>query len=74
MLPIHLQSKTNNGPCIPEAIKYKIFQPFFTTKPAGHKTGLGLSLDYDIVKAHSAEITVESNTNTGPALTITLNI
>jgi signal transduction histidine kinase/ligand-binding sensor domain-containing protein len=42
----------DNGPGIPESIKEKIFQPFFTTKPTGQGTGLGLSLSYDIVKAH----------------------
>ncbi|MCB0741172.1 MAG: hypothetical protein KDB92_09025, partial [Chitinophagaceae bacterium] len=43
---------TDNGGGIPDAIKEKIFQPFFTTKPTGSGTGLGLSLSYDIVKAH----------------------
>ncbi|MDH3648077.1 MAG: ATP-binding protein, partial [Saprospiraceae bacterium] len=42
----------DNGPGIPDSIKDKIFQPFFTTKPTGEGTGLGLSLSYDIVKAH----------------------
>ena len=42
----------DNGNGIPQAIKEKIFQPFFTTKPSGEGTGLGLSLSYDIVKAH----------------------
>ena len=45
---------------IPEEIKDKIFQPFFTTKPTGQGTGLGLSLSYDIVKAHGGEIRVKS--------------
>ncbi|WP_372946803.1 ATP-binding protein [Mariniphaga sp.] len=50
----------DNGPGIPEHIKDKIFQPFFTTKPTGQGTGLGLSLAYDIVKAHGGEIKVET--------------
>jgi two-component system, NtrC family, sensor kinase len=50
----------DNGSGIPDAIKDKIFQPFFTTKPTGHGTGLGLSLAYDIVKAHGGELSVES--------------
>ncbi|MBK7651238.1 MAG: HAMP domain-containing histidine kinase [Flammeovirgaceae bacterium] len=45
---------TDNGNGIPDSIKEKIFQPFFTTKPTGQGTGLGLSLSYDIVKAHGA--------------------
>ncbi len=50
----------DNGNGIPEAIKEKIFQPFFTTKPTGQGTGLGLSLAYDIVKAHGGELKVET--------------
>ena len=41
-------------------MKSKIFQPFFTTKPTGQGTGLGLSLSYDIIKAHGGEIKVET--------------
>lgn len=47
------------SPGIPEDIKNKIFQPFFTTKPTGSGTGLGLSLSYDIVKTHGGELKVE---------------
>ncbi|GAB2689751.1 hypothetical protein GCM10011495_33780 [Hymenobacter frigidus] len=51
----------DNGMGIPEAVRQKIFQPFFTTKPSGEGTGLGLSLSYDIVtKGHSGSITVNS--------------
>jgi two-component system NtrC family sensor kinase len=51
---------TDNGNGIPQKVLDKIFQPFFTTKPTGQGTGLGLSLSYDIVKAHGGELKVES--------------
>ncbi|MBK6785851.1 MAG: hypothetical protein IPG79_20450 [Saprospiraceae bacterium] len=51
---------TDNGGGIPDHIKDKIFQPFFTTKPTGQGTGLGLSLAFDIIKAHGGELRVES--------------
>ncbi|MCB0741173.1 MAG: GHKL domain-containing protein [Chitinophagaceae bacterium] len=51
---------SDNGGGIPDAIKEKIFQPFFTTKPTGSGTGLGLSLAYDIVKAHGGELKVDT--------------
>ena len=60
----------DNGSGIPEHIKDKIFQPFFTTKPTGQGTGLGLSLAYDIVKAHGGELKVESTENLGTTFTI----
>jgi two-component system, NtrC family, sensor kinase len=48
----------DNGNGIPEKVLDKIFQPFFTTKPTGQGTGLGLSLSYDIIKSHKGEIKV----------------
>jgi len=53
----------DNGNGIPEEVMDKIFQPFFTTKPTGEGTGLGLSLSYDIIKAHSGELKVETKEN-----------
>jgi signal transduction histidine kinase len=53
-------SVKDNGNGIQDTIKEKIFQPFFTTKPTGSGTGLGLSLSYDIVKAHGGKLRVES--------------
>ncbi|HSZ85382.1 MAG TPA: ATP-binding protein, partial [Puia sp.] len=50
----------DNGNGIPQKVVDKIFQPFFTTKPTGQGTGLGLSLSYDIIKAHGGEIKVET--------------
>ena len=50
----------DNGNGIPQKVIDKIFQPFFTTKPTGQGTGLGLSLSYDIVKAHGGELKVET--------------
>ena len=67
-----LISVKDNGPGIPKKILDKIFQPFFTTKPTGQGTGLGLSLSYDIVKAHGGEIKVNTNENEGTEFTITL--
>jgi C4-dicarboxylate-specific signal transduction histidine kinase len=52
----------------------KIFQPFFTTKPTGQGTGLGLSLAYDLVKAHGGEIKVEATENDGSEFIILLPI
>jgi signal transduction histidine kinase len=63
----------DNGNGMPENVKGKIFQPFFTTKPAGEGTGLGLSLSYDIItKGHGGEIRVETKEGEGTAFTIQL--
>jgi two-component system NtrC family sensor kinase len=69
-----LISVRDNGPGIPQKILDKIFQPFFTTKPTGQGTGLGLSLSYDIVKAHGGEIKVETKENQGTEFIIKLPI
>ena len=50
----------DNGMGVPDKVKEKIFQPFFTTKPTGQGTGLGLSLSYDIVKTHNGTLHVIS--------------
>ncbi|NNF36660.1 MAG: histidine kinase, partial [Saprospiraceae bacterium] len=63
---------SDNGPGIPDDIKDKIFQPFFTTKPTGEGTGLGLSLSYDIVKAHGGELIAESEHEKGTTFIILL--
>ncbi|HZW71602.1 MAG TPA: ATP-binding protein, partial [Hanamia sp.] len=65
---------SDNGTGIPQSIVNKIFQPFFTTKPTGEGTGLGLSLSYDIIKAHGGEIKVESKEGEGSVLVIKLPI
>jgi two-component system, NtrC family, sensor kinase len=64
----------DNGNGIPEKVLDKIFQPFFTTKPTGQGTGLGLSLSYDIIKAHSGEINIHNNPGEGAEFIITLPI
>jgi signal transduction histidine kinase len=66
-------SVQDNGSGIPEAIKDKIFQPFFTTKPTGSGTGLGLSLSYDIVKAHGGELKVVTEEGEGSEFIIQLS-
>jgi signal transduction histidine kinase len=63
---------SDNGNGIPQNIIDKIFQPFFTTKPTGQGTGLGLSLSYDIVKAHGGELKVNSTQGNGSVFIIQL--
>jgi two-component system NtrC family sensor kinase len=63
-------SVKDNGNGIPQKVLDKIFQPFFTTKPTGQGTGLGLSLSYDIVKAHGGELNVETKENEGTTFSI----
>jgi two-component system NtrC family sensor kinase len=62
----------DNGIGIPERVKEKIFQPFFSTKPTGHGTGLGLSLSYDIIKAHGGTLEVNSKEGLGSEFIIQL--
>jgi len=63
---------SDNGNGIPQKVLDKIFQPFFTTKPTGQGTGLGLSLSYDIVKAHGGELKVETKEGEGTTFIIKL--
>jgi len=65
-----LISVNDNGNGIPDSIIEKIFQPFFTTKPTGQGTGLGLSLSYDIVKAHGGALKVETKEKVGTIFTM----
>jgi len=70
-IEIHVK---DNGVGIPQKIVDKIFQPFFTTKPTGQGTGLGLSLSYDIIKAHGGEIKVETKEGEGSEFIIQLPV
>lgn len=63
---------SDNGDGIPAKIMDKVFQPFFTTKPTGQGTGLGLSLSYDIIKAHRGEIKIETEQGQGTRFVIRL--
>jgi signal transduction histidine kinase len=67
-------SVKDNGNGIAGSIKEKIFQPFFTTKPTGQGTGLGLSLAYDIVKAHGGEIKVQTKEGEGSQFVVEIPI
>jgi two-component system NtrC family sensor kinase len=64
----------DNGNGIPQKVLDKIFQPFFTTKPTGQGTGLGLSLSYDIFKAHGGELKVENQEGRGATFVIQIPI
>jgi signal transduction histidine kinase len=65
---------SDNGNGIPQKVMEKIFQPFFTTKPTGQGTGLGLSLAYDIIKAHDGEIKVETKEGEGTVFILQLPV
>ncbi|MFI5154426.1 MAG: sensor histidine kinase, partial [Chitinophagales bacterium] len=67
-------SVKDNGFGIPEKVREKIFQPFFTTKPTGQGTGLGLSLSYDIIKSHGGEIKVETKEGEGAEFIVQLPV
>ncbi|MEO6218871.1 MAG: ATP-binding protein, partial [Ginsengibacter sp.] len=64
----------DNGIGIPQKVLDKIYQPFFTTKPTGQGTGLGLSLSYDIIKAHGGEIKAETKEGEGSTFIIHLPV
>jgi signal transduction histidine kinase len=68
-IEIHVK---DNGVGIPQKVLDKIFQPFFTTKPTGQGTGLGLSLSYDIIKAHGGEIKAETKEGEGSEFIVQL--
>jgi len=66
---------TDNGNGIPQKVLEKIFQPFFTTKPTGQGTGLGLSLAFDIItKGHGGELKVETEEGEGSTFIVQLSI
>jgi two-component system, NtrC family, sensor kinase len=67
-------SVADNGTGIPQKVVDKIFQPFFTTKPTGEGTGLGLSLSYDIVKAHGGELKVATSDGQGSEFIIQIPV
>ena len=69
-----LISVKDNGNGIPQRVLDKIFQPFFTTKPTGQGTGLGLSLSYDVVKSHGGELRVETKEEQGSEFIIQIPV
>jgi signal transduction histidine kinase len=62
----------DNGLGISHSLLDKIFQPFFTTKPTGQGTGLGLSMSYDIIKSHEGTIRVETREGEGATFVVEL--
>ncbi|WP_426492552.1 ATP-binding protein [Hymenobacter sp. 102] len=75
LLPGAVQVRvSDNGTGMPEEVRRKVFEAFFTTKPLGEGTGLGLSLSHDIVKGHGGTISVESAEGQGTEFTITLPV
>lgn len=64
----------DNGTGIPSNVRSKIFQPFFTTKPAGQGTGLGLSLSYDIIKAHGGDMVLDTREGEYTQFTVSLPV
>jgi PAS domain S-box-containing protein len=62
----------DNGPGIPEAVRNRIFEPYFTTKPLGTGTGVGLAVCFGIAEAHGGTLTVESGDGSGAVFTIEL--
>jgi two-component system NtrC family sensor kinase len=64
----------DNGNGIPSRVIDKIFQPFFTTKPTGQGTGLGLSMSYDIIKAHGGSLTVQTDEGEGAEFVIRIPV
>ena len=67
-----LISIKDNGNGIPQKILDKIFQPFFTTKPTGQGTGLGLSMSYDIIRSHGGELKVATTGGEGAEFVVQL--
>jgi signal transduction histidine kinase len=66
---------SDNGPGMADGVRQKVFEPFYTTKPTGEGTGLGLSLAYDIVtKGHNGTLTVDSKAGHGATFVLTLPI
>jgi len=65
---------TDNGPGMPDHVAAKIFEPFYTTKPTGQGTGLGLSVSYGIITDHGGELKVKSIEGKGTAFTVCLPV